>query len=146
MGTFERLWDEVIELCRGPPSAGLLQESQLAHDEGAEFQVIHTLNATMLERMARLGVKGKGKGAQKGKSTEDCQMLVRYRTDKGRGEIYREAYWMRGGMADRGWIMVLQNPLRLESWTESPGVRLSLGDKTADVQDTLDRVLQLIAA
>merc|ERR1712060_706654 len=90
-----------------------------------------------------LNTKGAAKGG--GKGGDDVEITNKYRVNKARGEIYRDCYWAQGGLIDQGWINVCRNPLRLESWTETPGMRLHGKDKAAAVQDSLDKVLALIS-
>ncbi|CAK0807375.1 unnamed protein product [Prorocentrum cordatum] len=137
--SFDRLWNELVELLKRPQTQGVLKEATLKVASDTEFTVVHTLDGASLPRPE---AKGKGKG----KGVDDVKTILKYRIDKSKGEVYRDCYRMAGGLIDRGWIMVRTRPLRLESWTETPGLRLTGHDKARQVQDILDGVVGLTGA
>jgi len=135
---FDRLWNELIELLKRPVTQGVLKEATLKVGSDTEFTVVHTLEGASLPRPE---AEGEGKG--KGTGVDDVKTILTYRVDKSRGEVYRDCYRMSGGLIDRGWIMVRTEPLRLESWTETPSWRQTGRHKARVVQDILDGAVGL---
>jgi len=137
--SFDRLWNELIELLKRPQTQGVLKEATLKVASDTEFTVVHTLDGASLPRP-----EAEGEGKRKG--VDDVKTILKYRIDKSRGEVYRDCYRMAGGLIDRGWIMVRTEPLRLESWTETPGLRLTGCHKARRVQDVIDGAVGLADA
>merc|ERR1712187_111573 len=135
---FDRLWDELLDLSKHPPVQGMLKNSVLRTESESQFTVISTLDGKLLSSKDA-GPKGKGKGLG-----EDIKVTNKYRVSKKRGELYRDAYRMPGGLVDKGWIIVYKNPLHIEAWTETPSHRLSSRDKAGAVQQIVDQVMASI--
>jgi hypothetical protein len=137
--SFDRLWNELIELLKRPQAQGVLKEATLKVASDTEFTVVHTLAGASLPRP-------EAEAEDKSNGVDDVKTILKYRIDRSRGEVYRDCYRMAGGLIDRGWIVVRTEPLRLESWTETPGLRQTGRHKARQVQDILDGAVGLADA
>ncbi|CAK0899831.1 unnamed protein product [Prorocentrum cordatum] len=134
---FERLWRELIHVSMHPQRNATMISSEVTRTSDTEFIVVQTLQSGK--------GKGKGKGGKEGKGDKGAAVTstatLKYRLNKKRGEVYREAYGQMGKLDEKVWICVRKGPLRLESWAEAPGVRRYGRDKAQQVQTVLDAVL-----
>lgn len=129
-----QFWYALLQVYRHPPvipGVGFLRKATLEEIRPNGFTVKQVLDGELMDQLG----KGEGTG-------ENVVITYVHRTNKEKRSIKTVTYWKTGKVRTRNFCLLHENPLRMESWYETPGDPMPDTDVRARVQWILNLIIQ----